>query len=98
PSMGGVMGDATRQIYGHFEAGNGSALPVTGGIGYAYDVCDCFAPGRQMALMAKATGIFGTSYGTVWFYSGLVVPTGAANVPRSWGSLACAYFGQPATA
>ncbi|WP_165079249.1 MULTISPECIES: hypothetical protein [unclassified Desulfovibrio] len=24
-----------------------------------------------------------------------VVPTGAANVPRSWGSLACAYFGQP---
>lgn len=23
-----------------------------------------------------------------------VVPTGAVNVPRSWGSLACAYFGQ----
>lgn len=24
-----------------------------------------------------------------------VVPVGAANVPRSWGALACAYFGQP---
>ena len=29
-------------------------------------------------------------------YSSRVVPTGAANIPRSWGSLACAYFGQPA--
>lgn len=27
-----------------------------------------------------------------------VAPTGAANVPRSWGSLACAYFGQPSAA
>ena len=27
--------------------------------------------------------------------SSKVSPSGAANVPRSWGSLACAYFGQP---
>ena len=26
-----------------------------------------------------------------------VVPTGATNTPRSWGSLTCAYFGQAAT-
>lgn len=28
------------------------------------------------------------------FYSSRVAPIGAANAPRSWASLACAFFGQ----
>ena len=33
---------------------------------------------------------------TVTIDNARVVPVGAANKPRAWGALACAYLGQPA--
>lgn len=79
------MGDRTR--------------PVTGDIGYL---------GRFTNENDKATGTTGvfsstdgnggftrTGTGRSWIHlnSARVTPTGSVNTPRSWGALACTYFG-----
>lgn len=43
-------------------------------------------------------GTYNLNISTIGSFSAArVVPTGAANKPRAWGALACAYLGQPAS-
>lgn len=49
----------------------------------------------QTSSMGMAGAV--TNSGTVTFDPSRVTPTGAANAPRRWGALACAYLGQPAS-
>jgi hypothetical protein len=43
-----------------------------------------------------AVGSASTSNTAFYFDPSRVVPVGAANKPRGWGALACAYLGTPA--
>ena len=49
-------------------------------------------------LQAVATQNYAatTNYVSFVLSAARQVPTGAANKPRAWGALACAYLGQPA--
>lgn len=92
PSMAEVMGDRARLSTGwikpHGDKGNfihfqaGGAFSVGGGGRYAF-----FNYANGIVEDAPDNAVF--------FNTGRETPTGAANVPRSWGSLACSYFGQP---
>ena len=89
PSMAEVMGDGMRRITG----GTGVALQTDRIEGAWVDPVGAFyMPSKHLTLR------FGTGQNEISASLGMdssrVVPTGAANIPRSWGSLACAYFGQ----
>ena len=86
------MGDRTRRLYGYPNAWLNSVsttIPST-------------LPGS--ALIYEG-GYLACGYSTEkkYYVAGLTLdsertlPTGVANIPRSWGSLACAYLGQPVT-
>lgn len=80
--VGGVHGDMMRKLVGN--AGSVYNAGMTG----------AFATGAS-------AGAFSTYSASVTFYQSLldtsrVMHTGAANKPRGWGALACAYLGQPA--
>ena len=87
------MGDRARSISGGISficrtinADKYGNIPASSG---------AFYEGSAGLGIASPTG---NAHSNVDFLSSRVIPTGAANVPRSWGSLACAYFGQRATA
>ncbi|MDE6734750.1 MAG: phage tail protein [Desulfovibrio sp.] len=93
PSMGGVMGDRIRNITGntrlalHTDRASNSWTNQSG----AFSM-----PNRHTS---DKNGTAGERYSAnLVMDSSLVVPVGAANVSRSWGSLACAYFGQQSAA
>lgn len=87
------MGDRARPVTGNagmiVPSACGADIGVDRGVG-------CFD------AVLEVGAIWGVSNATksnkyiysLGFDSSRVVPTGAANVPRSWGSLACAYLGQ----
>lgn len=89
PNMGEGMGDCVRRVTGSFQTGGSGSNSID---------------------IASANGVFyrsGAGYyvdndppekqrnNCVTHDNFRVVPTGAANIPRSWGALVCAYFGQP---
>ena len=84
--MGGVHGDMIRNIYGQYSPGtHGNNLGRATGV-FRWQ-------GNYQGALGSNTG--GEAYAE--FMASLVVPTGAANKPRGWGALACAYLGQPAS-
>lgn len=88
------MGDRVRNIPGHFYP-NGSKTNYLHWWGWgAFDV-----RGEGTHSFGKMTGVAEAAPDyQMHLNPSRVVPTGAANMPRSWGSLACAYFGQPSLA
>ncbi len=82
--VGDVHGDQTRRVVGRAKAIWGSNLePISGAF-------------RREASTAFSAGGSGVGYSDLILDTALVGPTGAANAPRHWGALACAYLGQPA--
>ena len=91
PSMGGVMGDRIRELYGNFIEGREGY----GSLGH-------YASG---GVFCRGTGIFGPGAlnrltegvaSSILMEASRIVPTGPTNSPRSWGALACVYLGQQA--
>ena len=78
-----------RNITGDFAANGNLGTMLTGSY-----VSGAFGTGRQVAY--HYTNAESAGYAIVINVS-RVVPTGAANNPRAWGALACAYLGQPAS-
>lgn len=89
--VGGVRGDMVRRTQGSLRVLHETAITN-----------DAFA-GIITATTAEInnytlSAVSGSTYGyNVDVDNARVVPTGAANTPRSWGALACAYLGQPAS-
>lgn len=90
------MGDRARAVTGHATP----LFPVCtmSAVG-ANDASGCFD-----AVIKTGSAYWSSTNGNankyvfdLGFDSSKVSPSGAANIPRSWGSLACAYFGQRAT-
>lgn len=96
PSAGGVMGDRTRPVEGTTSKNGTYGLIAGSNVGG--DATAAILTGAFYAGAARAHGTAGgsLSYNDLAFDSGRVVPTGAVNLPRSWGALACCYLGQPA--
>ena len=74
---------------------------MTGGLLGCYgtynDPEGAFAPKAGISDPSTPGGQYPIGKG--WsFDNGRVVPTGATNLPRSWGALASVYLGHPATA
>lgn len=84
PGMGASAGDRIRNFPGQVVSVDWSE----GSTGPFY------VDGTQWWTAAASGG----NRPLIKFDPGRVVPTGAANIPRSWGALACAYLGRPATA
>lgn len=84
--VGGVHGDAVRNITGEFEV----TLFAVGHTGMSYGVFS--APQRKYpggAAHSEETSL--SPYG---FNSARVVPTAAKNQPRAWGAFPCVYLGR----
>lgn len=79
--VGGVHGDQVRNAPGTFY-------------GWGYGTTGAF---RSGSVSSGAQGASGSGYTQVTLDLARVVPVGAANKPRGWGALACAYLGQPAS-
>lgn len=81
-SVGGVHGDAIRQIAGSFD-------------GYL-DVRTVSGPFAVENWAAGMVGqSVGHSYHGINFTASRVVPTANKNQPRAWGALGCVYLGAP---
>lgn len=78
-----------RNIWGDFAANGNLGTMLVGS--YA---SGAFGPGRQVPY--HYTNAESAGYAIV-INANRVVPTGAANKPRAWGALACAYLGTPAS-
>lgn len=89
PSAGGVKGDTTRQVMGWFRAINieGDASAISG----VFSNIIRYDHGHFTAGNSGQSCLY-------TFNPSAVVPTGAVNLPRSWGALASVYLGLPATA
>lgn len=82
--LNGSRGDQGRRIVGRAKAIWGSNLePISG----------AFRRETSTAISGYGSGV---GYSDLILDTALVEPTGAANAPRRWGSLACCYMGQPA--
>ena len=87
--MGGVDGDAVREIAGWLRttrATNGA--PDHNGVFVSVSNAVAGVGGGGSTVMYSYRGNFSAS---------AVVPTGPVNAPRRWGALACVYLGQPAS-
>lgn len=95
PSAGGTHGDSGQEITGGFTVMRGSsgAHLVREGLG-AFDT-DYSTYGSNTTTLSGYSSSYQPELTT--FSSGNVTCTGAVYIPRSWGALACAYLGQPAT-
>lgn len=95
PSTGGSMGDGGRTITGQISVRVTDINSVL-----MFDGSGAFSSGSSPtnALDGLARNGASTTLTKFRMNTGNVVPTGAVNIPRSWGSLACAYLGHPATA
>lgn len=98
PNMGEGMGDKAREVSGVASLIVPSANSTDNG--GAELGSGCFSATLiQGGFWGNNTPARLNKYiGSLGFASSRIAPTGAANVPRSWGSVACAYFGQQATA
>ena len=83
--VGGAHIDMTRPIIGSVPSVQTQALT------------DSLIGSGAMTLSRTGGGNAsgGSTNGTLTINSSRVVPTGAANKPRAWGSLACAFLGTP---
>ena len=88
------MGDAARNVSGRIRANNSdtwsqflsdTSVTCTGSL---------FITDNHTTYGMKESDRTNTYPLGFGFDSSRAVPVGAANVPRSWGSLACAYLGQ----
>lgn len=88
------MGDTMREIAGMFGPDGGKGPYLHQGAQGAFSVYG--GEGEKAGFVANGQL---EPNGDQWvrMEASRVVPVGAANVPRSWASLACAYFGQPCT-
>ena len=86
-SVGGVAGDAIREIAGRWEHTHTSnpARSVYGAATYR-------TTGAQMSTNAAVV-----CPSVLSFYASRVVPTAVVNRPKSYGVLACVYLGRPAS-
>lgn len=84
------MGDRVRPATGSFQTGGVYSTGVE--FSYAGGVFEVLGP----AYYANSDSMERRNAGLSMNLA-RVVPVGATNIPRSWGSLACAYFGQVAT-
>lgn len=84
--VGGVHGDMIRNITAD-TGDSGTAFVGTSGAFYGYRASDFWAG----PTITEAT------FDALRLNVSRVVPTGAANKPRAWGALACAYLGSPAS-
>lgn len=86
--VGGVHGDMIRNIYGRYYD-----YVYQGGAGYTSGAITT-PPSPYPTRATMPNGV-----DAQWLYVDInaasVVPTGAANKPRGWGALACAYLGHP---
>ena len=89
PGVGGVHGDMIRNIWGSTSGASIQAGMVSGTLG---------AGALRFTVQDSSAGSPNAGYrrGVVTLDASYAVPTGAANKPRAWGALACAYLGQPA--
>ncbi len=90
--MGGVKGDAIRSIWA--DLGNAYLRQMNGQESAKVPTGAMLRSVQDGAAMQQPAANGATGWYARDFYSERVAPVGAANVPRSWGSLACAYFGQ----
>lgn len=89
-SVGGVHGDAVRDMSGRFTPGwNSCFLPTA----YANGVFG--TPYAKAGTLWLAADRSENQPLSVDFLSSRVVPTAAKNQPRAWGALPCAYLGLP---
>lgn len=86
--MGGVLGDRIRGI---------SAAAQSSRIWRHPNLEGAFHDPNPSYKWKKPAEDEATGYpvGNLYFDAFRVVPTGATNTPRIWGSLACVYLGQP---
>ena len=93
--MGGVLGDRTRNAIGRFNP-HGQYTPYVHWWVGPNSVFYTASDNSNAGFGKPSTATEKMFDYQVHFDLSRVVPTGAVIVPRSWGSLACAYFGQPA--
>ena len=86
------MGDRGRSIWASF--GNATLRQALTG-DYTNFAEGALASTREDLALVNTSGSSLRSWGIGDFQSERVSPTGAANIPRTWGSVACTYFGQP---
>ena len=93
PNMGEGLGDQGRKVDGTVSliipSGHGWDLGTSLGEG-------CFDAKLDAGTPWSANG--GSNKKYIYYLktdSSRVVPAGAANIPRSWGALACVYLGWP---
>jgi len=86
--VGGVHGDAIRNITGSVQAAN-NGFGMQGPSG-AFNVSESFSVGGH----ADVPGAF---FKMFLINASRRVPVAAKNQPRAWGSLACVYLGRPAS-
>ena len=84
--VGGVHGDAIRNITGTVKHGRYSINPSVGGF---------YASGGSGTSGPNAGVNSSAMHFDVTLNSSRVVPTGNANKPRAWGALPCVYLGPP---
>lgn len=82
--MGGVHIDMIRPATGKVTAVYGAAGESVMGVFYRQD----------NSAVHTASG-YGVGYSDLYFDIARKTPVGAANKPRAWGALACAYLGTP---
>ena len=86
--VGGTHGDMTRNVDGQFAMNSGTGITWTNSPYYS----GVFCLGNSLSTGLQGNG--GASSAIRYLLS-RVVPTGSANKPRAWGSLACCYLGTP---
>jgi len=102
-----AQGEAAIYIDGNPEAGiEGSAVPAKAiepgmrELIHLIRFAGLTPSGTDLEQVRKAIAmLIESGSGVSWsaLIASRVVPTGAANKPRAWGALACAYLGQPAS-
>lgn len=92
------MGDRSRNIDGWLLQGDGNGRAF--GVNSYYYRGVFYRPSNSVDgwPCVSDTAYGRTSSAELGLDGSRVVPVGASNMPRSWGALACAYFGQPVAA
>lgn len=81
------MGDRMRELWGTLPHFVNSHLDCSGIVYYP-------GPGLPYKMLASTDGT-APGHKNFGISAARIAPVGAVTAPRSWGSLACAYFGHP---
>lgn len=73
-----------------------NAIGTLNGLGDSYAVMTGTGAITVAAASGQGNALGGGAGRSMTINLSRVVPTGAANKPRGWGALACAYLGTPA--